>query len=144
MNIRFSITTLPIACLIAACASPHFSDYEGTAQRVAFANLCEKEGYVSKEQFAAYADFQFGDYARQWTVDDAKLMAMYLQQVEVYKDWQPKTYLTREEVKISCAKIAMVAQRVSNPAPAQPMYPVVRPTTTNCVRIGTMTNCTTY
>lgn len=131
---------------LSGCATP-FQDYEGTSQRVALANICERQGHISKEAFASYASFQFGGYASQWTVDQARLQSMYLTEVERSANWKPGTIRESEQLRLNCAQIATVAQRVapnsSPPQPASPSNQYRPPQTTNCLTTNGWTRCTT-
>lgn len=133
--------------LLSGCAS-QFQDYEGTAQRVALANICEREGYLSYEAFSSYSSFQFGGYAHQWIVDQNKLNSMYLNEVQRSSSWKPSTQREQEELKMRCAEIATVAQRVSPNNAAQQQnsssYQYTAPKTTNCMTTYGYTRCTTY
>lgn len=140
---------MSIACttLISGCATP-FRDYEGTANRVALANICEREGHISKEAFASYASFQFGEYASQWTVDRAQLQSMYLTEVERTAKWRPSTARETEQLRLNCAEISTVAMRVSPKARATqqepaPIYKINPVQTTNCMTTYGWTRCTT-
>lgn len=140
------VIAIASACLLSACATP-FRDYEGTANRVALANICEKEGLISNEAFSHYASFQFGEYPRQWIVDEGKLRSMYLSTIDRSGNWRPRTEREREEFRLNCAQIATVAQRVRPSASAQqqiaPTNTYTPPTTTNCMTTYGWTRCTT-
>lgn len=132
--------------LLVACATP-FKDYEGTAKRVAIANICEREGYVSNEAFSHYASFQMGEYPRQWIVDEQKLRTMYFSEVEKSADWKPRTQSEREQFRLMCAQVATVAERVRPNASTQqqrvPENSYTPPKTTNCLTTYGWTRCTT-
>lgn len=132
--------------LLSGCATP-FRDYEGTAQRVALANICEREGHISKEEFSNYASFQLGEYASQWTVDHAKLQSMYLTEMERTANWKPATMRESEQLRLNCAQVATVAQRVapkSSPLILPSNKDLYRPPqTTNCMTTYGWTRCTT-
>lgn len=134
------------ACLLSGCATP-FKDYEGTAKRVALANVCEREGFISYEAFSNYASFQFGEYARQWTVDEGKLKSMYLHEAERSANWKPRIQSETEQLRLSCGQIATVAQRVRPGGGAQqqsvPTYQYTPQQTTNCMTTYGWTRCTT-
>jgi len=134
------------ASLLSACAT-QFKDYEGTSKRVALANVCEREGLISKEAFSHYASFQFGEYARQYIVDEQKLRSMYFEEVERSANWKPTTLKDREEIRLHCAQIATVAARVRPGANSQQSqssgYTYTPPKTTNCMTTYGWTRCTT-
>lgn len=145
--IKFRILgTFLSACLLSACATP-FKDYEGTSKRVALANICEKEGLISTQAFSNYASFQFGEYARQWIVDEQKLKSMYFEEVERSANWKPSTPKEKEEMRLYCGQIATVAERVRPGANAQQSqstgYTYTPPKTTNCMTTYGWTRCTT-
>lgn len=96
---------------LSGCA---FNDYEGTAQRTALANICEKEGFITYKEFSYYASFQFGEYAHQnmQKVDNSKLYSMYLEEVEKFKRYNLNSPVSRENLRTGCANIAVVAERV--------------------------------
>ncbi|MHB8948751.1 MAG: hypothetical protein ACYC4S_06775 [Rhodoferax sp.] len=145
-----NITKLSIAALssglILGCATP-FNDYEGTAKRVAMANLCESKGFISSNAFSNYASYQFGEYAHQnmQIVDDNKLRQIYLNQVKIFRNYNI-TDADLENIKINCAEISTVAQRV-NPSAVQqrssPSYLYTPPVTANCMTTYGWTRCTT-
>lgn len=140
-----TILILTAGCLVAACATP-FKDYEGTAQRTAIANLCEKEGYISSEAFSHYATFQMTEYPRQWIVDEQKLRSAYFAEVEKMSGWSI-SQSDREKIKLRCAEVATVAERVRPRSGGQqrvPEYNYTPPKTTNCLTTYGMTRCTTY
>ena len=145
MNNQKIILTLVAGCLVAACATP-FKDYEGSAKRTAIANVCEREGYISSEAFSYYATFQMNDYPRQWTVDEQKLRSMYFEEVEKSSGWKPSPS-EREQLKLMCAQIATVAERVRPKASTQQQraseYSYTPPKTTNCMTTYGWTRCTT-
>lgn len=134
------------ACLLSGCAT-QFKDYEGTAKRVALANICERERFISYEAFSNYASFQFGEFAHQWTVDEEKLKSMYLHETEKYANWKPSIQSETEQLRLNCGQIASVAQRVrpGNGAKQQsePAYQYTPPRTTNCMTTYGWTRCTT-
>jgi len=100
-----------VVIFLSGCA---FSDYEGTAQRAALANICEQEGFISYKDFAYYTSFQMGEYAHQnmQQVDDNKLYSMYQNEVEKYNRYDLKSPMSRENLRTGCANIAVVAERV--------------------------------
>ena len=145
-TLKASLISVSILSL-SGCAS-QFQDYDGTAKRVALANICEREGYLSYEAFSSYSSFQFGGYAHQWIVDENKLNSMYLNEVQRASNWKPSTQREQEELKMRCAQIATVAQRVSPNNAAQQQnsssYQYTAPKTTNCLTTYGYTRCTTY
>jgi hypothetical protein len=133
------------AALLAGCATP-FRDYEGTAKRVAVANLCEREGMISSEAFSYYSSYQFGEYAQQWEVDKQRLQSMYFDELKRLEYWKPQTSMDKEQLKLRCGEITTVAQRVrpGNRAPTQqPEFIFKAPSTTNCFTTNGWTRCTT-
>lgn len=131
--------------LLVACATP-FNDYEGTAKRVAVANVCEREGMISSETFSYYSSFQFGEYAQQWETDNQRLQSMYFDELSRLENWKPQTSRDKEQLKLRCGEITTVAERIrpGNRAPAKsPEFTFKPPTTTNCYTTMGWTRCTT-
>lgn len=138
--------TIASISLLAACATP-FPDYDGTAKRVAFANLCERQGLISYEAFSYYSSYQFGEYAKQWQVDSQRLQSMYFEEVKKFDGWTAQTPRIQEQLKLNCGQIATVAERVrpSNQVQTKPTeFTYKPPVTTNCVTMMGTTRCTTY
>ena len=131
-----------IALLLSGCAT-EFTDYEGTSKRVALANVCQSEGYITQEQFSYYSSFQMNSYAHQWIVDDNKLRSMYFQEVENLKRHDLNSTESREQLKLYCAEIATVSARVQPGATQQQSYQYTPPTSTNCMTTYGWTHCTT-
>jgi hypothetical protein len=100
-----------VTIMMAGCA---FTDYEGTASRAALANLCEKEGLITYQEFSYYTSFQLGEYAHQnnQTVDDNKLKSMYHEKVEDLGRYDWKSSRSQEQLRIECGNISTVAERV--------------------------------
>lgn len=134
------------ASLIAGCAT-QFEDYEGSSLRAAVANICQQRGFITPDDFAHYSALQMGWGARQnmTIVDDAKLQSMYLQKVEQFSRWEPRSSTELERFRLRCADISVVASRVrgvgSNSIQSGPTYRA--PTTTNCMTTYGWTRCTT-
>ena len=131
--------------MLSGCATP-FTDYNGTAKRVAIANLCEREKFISTSEFNSYAAFQFGEYAHQnmQIVDMPKLQSMYLNELEQgTKLMANASQRDREQLRLNCAQIATVAQKVApgRNSPAPQLVPTA-PTTTNCMTTQGWTRCT--
>ena len=102
----------PIVVLILqGCA---FNDYKGTAERAALANICEQEGFISNKEFAYYTSFQLVEYPHQnmQQVDNNKLRQMYQDEVEKLKGYNLKSSESQNNLRTSCAHIAVVAERV--------------------------------
>lgn len=142
-------TTLAItlaASLITGCAT-QFNDYEGSSHRAAVANVCQKRGLITADDFAHYSALQMGWGARQnmTIVDDDKLQSMYLQKVDQFNRWEPRNSTELEKFRLQCADISVVASRVrgnsSTNTPSMPTY--TPPTTTNCMTTYGWTRCTT-
>lgn len=131
---------------LVGCATP-FKDYDGTAKRVAIANLCEREKLISTSEFNSYASFQFGEYAHQnyQIVDMPVLEAKYVLELEQGTKWLANaSQFDRERLRLNCAEVATVAQRVApGRSSAAPQFIVPRATTTNCLTTQGWTRCTT-
>lgn len=146
MRFRPVYTVLALGLLASGCATD-FSDYEGATHRAALANLCEQRGLVSSDDFAHYSALQMGWGARQnmRRVDDQKMRSMYLQKVEQFSRWEPKTESDKQDLRMRCADITVVASRVKgvNSAPSQSFPAYTPPKTTNCMTTYGWTRCTT-
>lgn len=140
IKIKYAIS-LGTALLLSGCAT-EFRDYENTSKRVAFANVCESEGYITQEQFSYYSSFQMGSYAHQWIVDDNKLRSMYFQEVSNWKGKDLKSAEARENLKLYCAEVAAVAARVKPDGAQQQTDQYTPPKTTNCRTVHGWTHCT--
>ncbi|HRH04466.1 MAG TPA: hypothetical protein PK702_01440 [Burkholderiaceae bacterium] len=141
-----ALTTVFLIVLSAGCAT-NFNDYEGASQRAAVANICQKQGLISADDFAHYAELQMGWGARQnmTIVDDGKLRQMYLQKVETFGRWEPRDPSEFERFRLNCAQISVVASRVRGYAtqPIQNAPSYTPPITTNCMTTYGWTRCTT-
>ncbi|WP_372739789.1 hypothetical protein [Neptunomonas sp.] len=122
----------------------NFQDYKLTANRTALANVCERQGFITKDQFSYYATFQMNEYPEQWIVDKEKLQRMYFSKLEEIKKVDFEAAELQEELKLNCAKIAVAAERVKpNRNTQQPALQSTNPTTTNCFTTSGYTRCTT-
>jgi len=131
---------------LSGCVS-QFKDYEGTAARATLANICQREGFITSEQFSYYASFQLSEYPRNYAVDFNMLNSMYLSKVEESKNHNFKNPSDQEKLRISCAQVATVAERVKPSGYQQqnaPGYQYTPPQTTNCFTTYGYTRCTTY
>lgn len=135
------VISLSTVLLLSGCAT-EFRDYEGTSKRVALANVCEREGYITQEQFSYYSSFQMGSYAHQWIVDDNRLRSMYFQELNNLKKQDLKSAEAREYLKLYCGEIATVAARVKPGGTQQQTNQYTPPKTTNCMTTYGWTHCT--
>lgn len=141
-----SLSFFVIVLLTVGCAT-NFNDYEGASQRAAVANICQRQGLITANDFAHYAELQIGWGPRQnmTIVDDAKLRDMYLQKVERLVRWEPRNSAELEQFRLQCAHVSVVASRVrgagSPPSQSAPIY--TPPITTNCTTTYGWTRCTT-
>jgi hypothetical protein len=134
------------ASLMTGCAT-QFNDYEGSAHRAAVANVCQKRGMITSDDFAHYSALQMGWGPRQnmTIVDDNKLQSMYLQKVEQFNRWGSLSPNDLERLRLQCADISVVSSRLrGNSSANTPIIPTYTPpTTTNCMTTYGWTRCTT-
>lgn len=145
-KIFWAFALIVLASLAAGCAT-NFNDYEGASQRAAVANICQRQGFITPDDFAHYSDLQIGWGPRQnmTIVDDAKLRNMYLERVDNLGRWEPRNPTELESFRLQCAHVSVVASRVrgnaSQPSQSAPIYRP--PITTNCMTTYGWTRCTT-
>ena len=144
INIKYTIY-LSAALFLSGCAT-EFRDYDGTSKRVALANICESEGYITREQFSYYSSSQMDLNSSAWIVDRNKLRYMYLQEVNELKNMNLKSEDSIENLKLYCGQIATAAERIKHDATKQTVnqYQYSPPKTTNCRTIYGWTHCTSY
>lgn len=140
---------LLVSSLIVGCASGPLREdyYVDGSYRAAFANLCQKYGMVSNEDFGLYASFQMGEYPGQFgAVNKAKMESMYLSEVRRMDGWAPPSESEKSLLRVRCGEVSTVANNLrrssSTPAPSIPFFRP--PVNTSCYKIGTMTQCSTY
>lgn len=147
--LRTVVPCLLVSSLIVGCASGPLREsyYIDGSKRAAFANLCQKYGMVSNEDFGLYASFQMDEYPGQFgTVDKFKMESMYLSEVRRTEEFGAPSESDKSLLRVRCGQVSTVANnlRRSSSAPA-PSIPFFRPpVNTSCYKIGTMTQCSTY
>lgn len=146
MKAFWYIFLMMIAAFVSGCASQPYRDYDSATSRAAVANMCERKGLVTSEDFAHYSELQMGWGPRQFgSVDSEKMQSLYLEKVAQYKQFEISDESAKERFKMRCAEVTVVASRVKgkNSAPSQ-SFPTFTPTkTTNCMTTFGLTRCTT-
>ena len=144
----YKITAVAFISLsILGCATD-FRDYEGSTGRAALANLCERHGLISSDDFAHYSDLQMGWGPRQnmTIVDENKMRSMYLSKVESSNKVVIESPRDKEDFKLRCAQVSVVAARVraQSSAPSQSVPAYTLPKTTNCMTTYGYTRCSSF
>lgn len=137
-----------VLLLLSGCAVREYQDYDGATSRAALANVCQRLGFISYEEFSHYINLQMGWGPRQTnTVNEELMRSMYLRKVEEARNWEPKAGSEREQLKMNCSQVAVVAARVrgqsNQPIATEPTY-IPRNTTTNCMTTYGWTRCNSY
>ena len=147
--LRKVVSCLLVSSLIVGCASGPLREsyYIDGSKRAAFANLCQKHGMVSNEDFGLYASFQMGEYPEQFgNVEKFKMESMYLSEVRGIERWGEPNESDKSLLRVRCGEVSKVANNLrrssSTPAPSIPFFRP--PVHTSCYKIGTMTQCSTY